>query len=53
MFKSQVVVRPDIMKAILDSGYNALWTDADMVWLGNPLTLLPSVGNPNSVSRFV
>ena len=48
MFKTQVLVRPKILQRILDFGYTALWTDSDIVWLKNPLLLLPDVRDPFS-----
>ena len=48
-FKSQVLIRPSILLHILKEGYTLLWTDSDMVWLENPLPLLPHVNNSNEV----
>lgn len=50
-FQSQVLVRPSILQSILAAGYTVLWTDSDMVWLGDPLPLLPDVNERSSVSR--
>ncbi|CAN0040821.1 unnamed protein product, partial [Laminaria digitata] len=52
VFQSQVLVRPRLLQSILAAGYTALWTDSDIVWLGNPLPLLPNVHDPSSVSVF-
>ncbi|CAN0058993.1 unnamed protein product [Ectocarpus sp. 13 AM-2016] len=41
IFKHETVVRPDILLSIMAQGYKVLWTDVDIVWLGNPLPLLP------------
>ncbi|CAN0317802.1 unnamed protein product [Pylaiella littoralis] len=41
IFKHEALVRPDILLSILRQGYKLLWTDVDMVWLRNPLPLLP------------
>lgn len=49
-FKSQVLVRPNILLHILNEGYNLLWTDSDMVWLNNPLPVLPDTNDPEEVS---
>lgn len=38
------------MSGVLSHGYAVLWTDIDIVWLGNPLHLMPAVGNPKAVS---
>ena len=48
-FQSQVLVRPSILQSILAAGYTALWTDSDVVWLGDPLLLLPDINDPSSV----
>ena len=48
-FKSQVLIRPSILLHILKQGYTLLWTDSDMVWLGNPLPLLPDMDDPEAV----
>ncbi|CAN0266884.1 unnamed protein product, partial [Ectocarpus fasciculatus] len=42
IFKQQTIVRPDILLPILHQGYKALYTDVDIVWLGNALSLLPN-----------
>ncbi|CAN0318804.1 unnamed protein product, partial [Scytosiphon promiscuus] len=39
-FKEQTTVRPSILLAIMKQGYRVLWSDADIVWLGNALTVL-------------
>lgn len=52
-FADQVVIRPGILEAILNQGYGVLWTDIDIVWLGNPLPLFPRVGNPSMVSTLI
>ena len=49
-FKSQVLIRPKMLLHILKQGYTLLWTDSDMVWLGNPLPLLPAMNHPEAVS---
>lgn len=49
-FRSQVLVRPKILLHILNQGYSLLWTDSDMVWLENPLPLLPDINDPEAVS---
>ena len=49
-FRSQVLVRPNILLHILNQGYSLLWTDSDMVWLDNPLPLLPDINDPEAVS---
>ncbi|CAM9904550.1 unnamed protein product [Scytosiphon promiscuus] len=41
IFKHETVVRPDILMSVMRQGYRVLWTDVDIVWLGNPLPLLP------------
>lgn len=41
IFKHETVVRPDILLSIMGQGYKVLWTDVDIVWLGNPMPLLP------------
>lgn len=48
-FKAQVLIRPDILIAVLAQGYAVLWTDIDIVWLADPFPLFPAVGNPNEV----
>ncbi|CAM9348477.1 unnamed protein product [Ectocarpus sp. 12 AP-2014] len=42
IFKQQTVARPDILLPILRQGYKALYTDVDIFWLGNVLSLLPN-----------
>lgn len=49
IFRAETLVRPDILSSILRQGYAALWTDVDIVWLGNPLPLLPDLRDPTSV----
>lgn len=49
-FRSQVLIRPKILLHILNQGYSLLWTDSDMVWLDNPLPLLPDINDPEAVS---
>lgn len=39
-----------MLRHILKQGYTLLWTDSDMVWLGNPLPLLPDVHDSEAVS---
>ncbi|CAM9232206.1 unnamed protein product, partial [Scytosiphon promiscuus] len=41
IFKEQTTVRPSILLAIMKQGYRVLWSDADTIWLGNALTVLP------------
>lgn len=48
-FKSQVLIRPNMLLHILKQGYTLLWTDSDMVWLGDPLPLLPDMDDPEAV----
>ena len=31
--------KPKILRSILDQGYNAAWSDADVYWLKNPFAL--------------
>lgn len=50
IFKEQTLVRPGILSAIMRQRYAILWTDTDIVWLGNPLPLLPDLNDPLSVS---
>lgn len=42
IFKAETVVRPDILLSILGQGFKVLWTDVDMVWMDDPLPLLPN-----------
>ncbi|CAM9902178.1 unnamed protein product, partial [Ectocarpus sp. 13 AM-2016] len=42
IFKQQTIARPDLLLPILRRGYKALYTDVDMVWLGNALSLMPN-----------
>lgn len=50
-FAEAVVARPFFIKSIVGQGYSVLWSDADMVWLGNPFSLLPPLGEDSGVSR--
>lgn len=38
-----------ILLNILKQGYTLLWTDSDMVWLRDPLPLLPDLNDPTAV----
>lgn len=49
-FKAQVMLRPKVLLHVLNQGYTLLWTDSDMVWLGNPLPVLPDMNDPEAVS---
>lgn len=42
-------MRPSILNYILKQKYSVLWTDSDMVWLENPLPLLPDMEDPSAV----
>ncbi|CAN0301406.1 unnamed protein product, partial [Ascophyllum nodosum] len=53
VFKAEVLVRPHILQAILKRGYPLLWTDSDMVWLRNPLTVLPKVNDTNGADLML
>eukprot|EP00904_Undaria_pinnatifida_P002825 jgi/Undpi1/12543/HiC_scaffold_6.g02212.m1 len=48
-FAEAVVVRPQLIKSIISQGYTMLWSDVDMVWLRNPLSLLPQIGEDSDV----
>lgn len=50
-FAAEVSVRPFILQSVLREGFAALWTDSDMVWLGNPLPLLPDLKSSSTVSK--
>ncbi|CAN0411584.1 unnamed protein product, partial [Scytosiphon promiscuus] len=41
IFAKMVLVRPKILQSILNQEYAVLWSDSDIVWLDNPLSLLP------------
>ena len=34
-----VVSKPLVLKKVLEQGYNAAWSDADIAWMRNPFTL--------------
>ena len=48
-FAAEVLVRPSILTHIMNQGFAVLWSDSDIVWLGNPLPLLPGTADPHSV----
>ena len=52
-FSEAVLVRPRLLRSILSQGYAALWSDSDMVWLKNPLPLLPQLDDAEGVSLEV
>lgn len=49
-FAELVFVRPKLLHSIISQGYAALWSDSDMVWLDDPLPLLPRLDNTTGVS---
>eukprot|EP00904_Undaria_pinnatifida_P006456 jgi/Undpi1/2940/HiC_scaffold_14.g06317.m1 len=52
-FAAAVLIRPKILISILKQGYSVLWSDADMVWLGNPLSLMPELGSNAPVDMML
>ncbi|CAM9634317.1 unnamed protein product, partial [Laminaria digitata] len=48
-FAAEVLVRPSILTHIMNQGFTVLWSDSDIVWLENPLPLLPDTANPSAV----
>eukprot|EP00903_Cladosiphon_okamuranus_P005636 g5602.t1 len=52
-FKSQVLIRPNMLLHILKQGYTLLWTDSDMVWLENPLPVLPDMDDPEAAELML
>lgn len=53
IFKRETVVRPDILLSIMGQGYKVLWTDVDIVWLGNPMPLLPDTNKNATAVRII
>ena len=43
-------MRPRLLHSILSQHYAVLWSDSDIVWLDNPLPLLPRLDNTKGVS---
>lgn len=52
-FAEADLLRPNILHFILKQGYGALWSDSDVVWIQNPLPLLPEMGTPSAVRTSV
>ena len=52
-FADAVLVRPQMINSIISQGYTMLWSDSDVIWLNNPLPLLPQVGPDSNVSDTV
>ncbi|CAM9206713.1 unnamed protein product, partial [Hapterophycus canaliculatus] len=48
-FAAEVLVRPSILSHILAQSFTVLWSDSDIVWLSNPLPLLPDAYDPSDV----
>lgn len=42
-------MRPSILSHILAQKFTVLWSDSDVVWLDNPLPLLPDTRDPSDV----
>ncbi|CAM9429766.1 unnamed protein product, partial [Hapterophycus canaliculatus] len=52
-FRAQVLIRPNMLRHILKQAYTLLWTDSDMVWLGNPLPLLPDIHDSEAAELMI
>ncbi|CAM9141525.1 unnamed protein product [Scytosiphon promiscuus] len=52
-FRAQVLIRPNMLRHILMQGYTLLWTDSDMVWLGDPLPSLPDMHDSEAAELMI